>query len=229
MGRKTPQPERGSKRGRTSTDESDLGEGTSSPVTTLDQQQAEGQGRSPLSKRRKIASARVGQSKLKHSFDPSAIESDGDDDDDGNDNGGGNGVSSRRGTITSGKRMDSDADDDDDGDDEDDGGNAKKKRRRQQQQQQQDDDEDEDEEDEDEGGGGQRRHSLFLKRAAGRNSGGGTTKHVSLDNNGTGASQEEGDDVEDVDDQEGSVGSLIDESFLDGLADEIALDLEEGD
>ncbi|KAE8214124.1 hypothetical protein CF327_g2438 [Tilletia walkeri] len=229
MGRKTPQPERGSKRGRTSTDESDLGEGTSPPVTTVDQQKAEGQGRSPLSKRRKIASARVGQSKLKHSFDPSAIDSDDDDDRDNDNGGGGNGVSSRRGTITSGKRMDSDADDDDDdGDDEDDGGNAKKKRRRQQQQQQ-DDDEDEDGEDEDEGGGGQRRHSLFLKRAAGRNSG-GTTKHASsLDNNGTGASQEEGDDVEDVDDQEGSVGSLIDESFLDGLADEIALDLEEGD
>ncbi|CAD6913183.1 unnamed protein product [Tilletia controversa] len=228
IGRNPPQAERGAKRARTSTEESDLGEGNNaSAVTTAEHEQPQqADGRSPLSKRRRIASGRVGQSKLKHSFDPSAMDSDDDDDEGEDDDGAGADISGGSGRRKRTKADDHDVMDseaDDDGDDEDEGGNAKKKKsRRQEVVKHKDEDEDEEEDDEEDG---QRRHSLFRKRAAGAHS-----SHVAAvddDADDGGAAGVSGMGRED--DDEGSVGSVIDESFLDGLADEIALDLEEGD
>ncbi|KAK0550045.1 CTD phosphatase Fcp1 [Tilletia horrida] len=173
---------------------------------------------SPLSKRRRLASERAGQSRLKHSFDPSTVDSDEDDEDENADartetgrsasrrmSGGTASASSRRGSTT----VDSDADD------EDDTGARRNEKAKGTPKRSANIDDDEEEDDGDDGSGN-KRHSLFVKRAKGKNQHSSTATQTQVQEPPS-------------DDDGGSIGSAMDDSFLDGLADEIALDLEEGD
>ncbi|KAK0539670.1 CTD phosphatase Fcp1 [Tilletia horrida] len=235
--------DRAGKRSRAESEESEGGAGGSGTAAAASATATEGEepGRSPLSKRRRIASARAGQSKLKHSFDPTAPESEEEDDRDGagsnghQASGSTGGVRSRLvGVGASGTRngVDSGAEEEDeeeDGDDEDEEGMGKRRRK-------EGDAEDEDEDDDDDEGVGRKRHSLFRRRAAGKSSG---IARVAIEVDDDKNAKKEGPaqqtavatrgDGDEGDDDDASVGSQIDESFLDGLADEIALDLEEGD
>ncbi|KAL9934006.1 hypothetical protein V8E36_007088 [Tilletia maclaganii] len=229
LGRAKPndRPPASTKRTRTDTEDSDVGDGenegdppSSSPLVPDENT------RSPLSKRRKVTIARSGHSKLKHSFDPSGANSDeGDDDDVQEVKEAGSHRRSWDGLGLGGRRRGSseDGDADGDGDDEGESGASKRSGKRKRAE---DDDDDEDDEDD----SGLKRHSLFRNRAAGRSASGQYTADQGGDGGtdpsaGAGASR----DNDDGDDDGASMGSQIDESFLDGLADEIALDLEQGE